>query len=634
VTPVLNLSSLYRTPIFTLRLDKPALKDSYGASYYGPAKEWRFPAFYPVHQIVISDLKKLVPTLTLSEEAQAHVTALSVPAKVPNEFSYVTTPYQHQVEGLEHLYQNYRAGLFYSPGLGKCKITIDLQRLTSDKMLVICPRIMLHTWIAEFKKHGNLCDVVILDGYSPQKKRKVIEAAVHNAPTVCLTTYGIASRYASEIVKIPYSCIVADESHQLKSRFSKRSQAVMSLGNRAYRRILLSGTPSLGSPFDMYGQLRFLGKYFCAEDWWKFRRLFGVFPKWEKDERVPKMLLGFKNLDLMNKRVNLVCIRKTKEECLDLPDQVIIDHEFGLSGAQKKVYNNLITDRCDAVGSSVRERIEENSLGHLDGVKLPPHVIVDEQISLLNKLDQLASGFVYKTVQNPRLCDGCPHIQECVKKGIRAYTTKCRITKVLPSVIERQSKNARLEACEGLMDIILKDEQNKVIIWANYTVELDDVEDLVKGLKLGYVRVQGGLTPDEVSASMSRFNTEPSCRVYIGQVSTGVGITLNAANYTIYYNLPWNLEHYQQSLDRNYRIGQNRKVTVYRLIARYTLDPSKAAALDQKMDFSTLVTMRSVCATCSEFSQRCAKYKIQVYDPECIYDRTMLRSIAEVRLIP
>lgn len=634
MAPTLRVSSVYRTPIFTLQLASKRVKNAYGAVYHGPTRSWRFPAFFPVHRFVVSDLRKIVPDLELSKEAQAHINALEQPVELPSEFSFITDPYQHQRDGLLHLYKYLRGGLFYSPGLGKCKITVDLQRLTGDSMLILCPRVMQHTWAEEFEKHGDISDVVVIDGYSTKKKMERIEEAQHRGPPATITTYGMASRHAEKLLQIPYSVIVADESHQMKTPFAQRTKAGRALASRAYRRVLLSGTPSLGSPFDMYAQLRFLGKYFCAEHWWAFRKMFGVFPAWQKDEARPTMVLGFKNLDLMNERVNLICLRKTKEECLDLPDQTIIDIKFPLYGSQKKAYNNMIMERCDATGFAVKEALENGELSHTDGVSLPPYVYVPEVISLLNKLNQLASGLSYQTTKNPRLCDGCKHVHDCVEAEIRPYTSRCKVAPKAPAlVVQNLKKNARLEELNGLLESVLEDQTNKVIIWASYRVELDHIEDAVQKLKMGYVRVEGGMSANDLNACKDKFNTDDDCRVYIGQVSTGIGITLNAANYTIYYNLPWSLEHYLQSLDRNYRIGQKRKVTVYRLIAAHTLDESKATALDQKMDFSELVTARSVCATCSEL-KRCLRYKIELYDDACIYDRTMMRDTAQVRLIP
>lgn len=630
----LKLGTVYGTPIFTLQCSTGAVKKVYGATFSGASQTWRFPAFYPVHSIVLDDLKKEVRDLVLSPEVVQHIQELDSLVDLPSDFSFITAPYQHQRDGVLHLYRNLRAGLFYSPGLGKCKITVDLQRLTSEKMLILCPLVMLGTWAAEFQKHGEIADVLIIDGSKKEKTARILQAQ-QRTPVATVVTYTVAALYTDELLKINYSAIIVDESHQLKTPFSNRTKAATTLALRARRRVLLSGTPSLGSPFDMYAQLRFLGTYFCPENWWAFRKMFGVFPEWEKDDNVPKMLLGFKNLETMNARVGLVSLKKTKEECLDLPDQHIIDEHFALYSDQKKEYNTFVIDRCMGAGLSLKDRMLEGTLSHADGLTMPAHVIADETITLLGKVDQISSGFVYMSTRNPGLCNGCEHVTACVNNNVKPYSQTCKVvTKEPAGVVHHFKSNARLDRCKGLLEAILEDPANKVIIWANFNAELDDIENAVKGLDTEYVRVQGGMTREGLMSAMDTFNTVPTCRVYLGQVSTGVGVTLNAANYTIYYNLPWSLEHYLQSLDRNYRIGQTRKVTVYRLLGRYTLDEAKAKALDQKLDFSLLVTSSSVCATCPDFFTRCNKYKIKLYDKECKYDRTMMRHTASVRIIP
>jgi SNF2 family DNA or RNA helicase len=635
VSATLDVSSVYGTPIFTLRIGSTAVKTAFGAVYHGPTQSWRFPAFYPVHQSVLSDLRKIVPGLTLTDRARAHVEDIEKPVEFPPDFSFITPPYQHQRDGVLHLYRYMRAGLFYSPGLGKCKITVDYQRLTGTSLLILCPRVMLYTWQEEFEKHGNIKDVVVIDAVSKAAKTEQIKAAAAQGPVATVITYSSAERYVEELIKVPYSTIVADESHQMKSPFAKRTKAAEALASRAARRVLLSGTPSLGSPFDMYGQLRFLGKYFNPEDWWAFRKVFGVYPQHEASEKVPKMLLGYKNLELMNARVNRVCLRKTKEECLDLPDQQIIDRHFVLTAAQKKVYNDLIMERCDAAGWDVKQKLEEGTLNQSCGTELIPYVIADEQITLMQKLDQASSGFLYKTKINPGLCNGCDRVRKCSAENIAPYTNDCTVAKKAPATaVVPLASNARQAECAELVEQITQDPNNKVIIWASLTAELDDLEKICQDQELDYVRIEGGVSTLNLKIAMDRFNKDPKCRVYIGQVSTGIGITLNAGNYTIYYSLPWNLEHYLQSLDRNYRIGQSRKVTVYRLLARHTVDEAKAAALDQKIDFSNFITMRSICAVCPEYARRCSKYNVQLYDAECKYDRTMVRVTAKIGLIP
>lgn len=628
----LNLGSVYNTPIFILKGVQADLRSVYGATYRRDG-EWWFPAFWPVNVLVIADLIKLLPALKLPDDILTYNEKLKN-YSFPANTSFVTPPYQHQLEGLQHIHRNLRAGLFYDPGLGKCKIVIDLHRITQDKMLILCPKVMLHTWAEEFEKHAGIKDTLILDD-SRKKKLLALDRAKVQTPAAVIVTYDSAARYKDELIKVAYSCIVADESHQMKTPFSQRTTAATALANRAYRRILLSGTPSLGSPFDLYGQLRFLGTYFCPENWWTFRKKFGVFPPYENNEKVPKILLGFKNVDIINARVTLISKQKTKEECLDLPDRQIIDHVFSLSGVQKKLYNELIENRGDAKGYGVLRLLEENKLDFSTGKYLDSYVIAKEIITLLSKLDQLSSGFLYTTRKNPNICTGCVNVATCVNNNISPYTTKCSVvTDSADGEVFDSKENTRLAEAVALLDILLEEPNNKIILWTNYHRELDHLENVVKERGLNYVRVHGGMSADTLTSLRQQFNTDPTCRIYLGQVSTGIGITLNAANYVIYYNLPWSLQHYLQSLDRNYRIGQDKKVTVYRLIARHTLDDAKAAALDQKIDFNKLVLSSDVCATCPEFKKRCSKFNIRLYDETCIYNRELERKVVKVRPIP
>ena len=627
----LKINELYKTPVFEIS-NQFDVHEAYGAQYDRKTRVWRMPAFYPVADIVVSDLKNLIPNLKIPLEIQEHLNTLKQACLLPSEFNFITKPFEHQKEGLLHLFRYLRAGLFYSPGLGKTKIVIDLQRLINGRLLILCPKIMLTEWAAEFVKHGNDENTLVIAG-TKKKKLTLIEQACTDPVTAVMVTYETATRYVPELMKIPYDVIVADESHKLKSPFSQRTKAAQALARKAYRRILLSGTPSLGSPFDLYGQLRFLGTYFCPEPWWPFKRKFGEFAPWDTSDP-PKIIIGYKNLPVMNKRVNLVCTRKTQDECLDLPERRILDVIFDISPAQKKLYNFLIEEKCDPAGIPIYEKLCENSLTHADGVHLHAHVIADPPIVLLNKVDQVSSGFLYQTSKNLGVCNDCKHLTTCVSNDIAPYTSKCAVVTKEKTSTLNITPNARLEACQGILENLVEDSTNSVIIWARYDAELAQLERLLKQLKLNFVLVRGKLSHEALKERRDKFDNDPECQVYVGQVSTGVGITINKANYTIYYNLPWHLEHYLQSLDRNYRIGQERKVTVYRLIAQNTIDEIKAVALDQKIDFDTLVTSNLPCVQCDDFVTRCAKAQVELYSDYCKYDRSMQKTTAKIRKIP
>lgn len=631
-TSQLELTYLRGTPIFVLPLEYAShagVRSVFGATHLKSVNTWCFPAFYPVHELVVNDLKKALPNLVLSEAVLNHIVNESKLKEIPETYEYITKPFDHQVEGLTHVYRNLRAGLFYSPGLGKTKITVDLFKLTNVPMLILCPKVMVHDWALEFVKHGGISDTVELVGTKKQKEQ-ILEGAKKKPFAAVITTYETATRYTDQLIELDYGTIVADESHRLKTPFSQRTKASQALANKAHRRVLLSGTPTLGSPFDMYGQLRFLGHYFCPEDWWTFKKRFGVYA--DQDN---KILIGFKNLEIINNRTNRICVKKTKDECLDLPDRMVIDQKFDLSVEQKKMYNTMIERGADEEGAKLEEAFLEQPESFKNVTTTPLHVrcASHDVLNVLNKVNQVTSGFQYASTQNPFICQMCERSQHCVDKGIQPYTKECAVVQVKPPVGVKNYENARMETLLDILDTLLEDASNKVIIWTNYTQEIVEIKEALKMRDIKHVVVVGGMSVKDLDEAKTKFNTDPKTQVYLAQVSTGIGVTLNAANYMIYYSLPWSLEHYEQSMDRNYRIGQMRKTTIYRLIGKNTLDEDKVRALSSKIDLSNLISTRAPCAVCPDYVSRCAPAGIKLYEDGCKFVRTFVKPTSLVRKI-
>ena len=154
------------------------------------------------------------------------------------------------------------------------------------------------------------------------------------------------------------------------------------------------------------------------------------------------------------------------------------------------------------------------------------------------------------------------------------------------------------------------------------------IEKLLKTNKITYVVGSGSHIQDRIN----EFNTNPEIRVYLAQMATGVGVTINAATYMIYYELDWSLGTYLQSIDRNYRAGQTNRVTVYRLLGDGTVDMYKAKVLDEKKDVSALLTNKLACATCLRRFD-CLKLHIELFDAGCIYQRSARRTVAKAEVI-
>lgn len=495
------------------------------------------------------------------------------------------------------------------------KIVIDWQRALGCRPLILCPKVVMPVWAKELQVHGIDQEYRIVDALTKKNKLKQLREAKDYAGTVI--SYDTTRNWIDDIIQeVPYNAIVADESHYIKGHQSARTEMTLALSQRAGRRIIMSGTPSLGDPRDMYSQLRFLAPAFASESFWTYQKTFCAFAPHNKH-----ILLGYKNLDVLNDRVNLIALRRIKEECLDLPKRLVHDVPVTLAKKQRQFYNTLIlSEEYHDLYEQITTLLTE--AGTVD---------VPNAAVLLNKLIQISCGFVYKT-EDADLCDTCEHLRDCVMEDIKPYTRACHVDKKpRPPAVERFTPNGKLEVLLEQLEAILSEPTNKCIIWAQYLPELALIEDALKAAKIGYVRVDGSVT-GKVQTLADRFNAEPTCRVYLGQVSTGVGITLNAANYMIYYSLPWKLGDYEQSKDRNYRVGQERDTVIYRLLGRGTVDENIARALTLKQTVAQTITCALACARCAKHEE-CAGQGVTLFDDACIHERRVTRAITKARII-
>ena len=72
---------------------------------------------------------------------------------------------------------------------------------------------------------------------------------------------------------------------------------------------------------------------------------------------------------------------------------------------------------------------------------------------------------------------------------------------------------------------------------------------------------------------VERFNSDPTIPIFLVSLKAGgTGLNLTGADYVIHYDPWWNPAVEDQATDRAYRIGQTKKVFVYRLITKGTVE--------------------------------------------------------------
>lgn len=566
----ISISHIQGTPLYVVPDPNPSYGRVYGSKWVAGLGAWILPAFHPFSELVEEDLNVLkdvefewTPEARAWADEQATYPKRIADRALHPDFKFVTKPYDHQVESTAFAVHTLRCFLALSMGAGKTKTAVDTLRHVNQfqggaKALVVVPRVILHKWAVEVTLHsGGELKPVVIDG-TPKKKAKLLAEPAD----VYICTYGTASRMQEKIVEVPYNTLVVDESHNLQSHNSDKTKAVTYLSRRAPRRILMSGTAALGDPRHLWGQFSVAAPFMMEENFWKFC---WRYVKYADAQR--RVVVGYKNLDILSDRLNRIAIQKTKEECLDLPDRVMEVVKYQLTGKQRAAYNELVTAQFWEAAKMLR--VPEEAA----------------PATKLTKLLQICSGYVNHSNKDPDICDKCPRLGACVDEETKPYTPKCSVvTKAPAPTVEEYPENPKLAACKELLDMQLVDSTAKSVVWCHFLHELDHLEGAMEDMGVGYVRVDGSVSASAMQEAVRKFQNNPACRVYLGQMATGIGIDLVAANYNIFYSLDYDLGHYLQALDRSHRIGQTRKVTVYTMLGEGSVEEGVYAALQAKED--------------------------------------------------
>ena len=328
---------------------------------------------------------------------------------------------------------------------------------------------------------------------------------------IVLTTYALLPRDEEMLREHEYHMIVLDESQYIKNMRSKSAQAAGLL--RARHRLCLTGTPLENHLGELWSQFHFLLPGLLGEE-----RAFNA------DFRNPieKMDDDLRRV-LLTRRIKPFLLRRTKDKVAqELPPKTEMIRSVDLTGAQRDLYETVRL----AMDKKVRDEIAKK------GVARSQIVILEA----LLKLRQVCC--------DPRL----------VKSGLGKITA---------------SASAKLtELMEMLTELLA--ENRKILVFSQFTSMLTLIEAELRTRKIPYALLTGD-TLDR-AAAIRAFQQGEVPLFLISLKAGGVGLNLTAADTVIHYDPWWNPATETQATDRAWRIGQDKPVFVYKLIANGTLE--------------------------------------------------------------
>lgn len=487
---------------------------------------------------------------------------------------YKTSPLEHQQAYMRHWASKRRIMINGEMGTGKTWMAINnafalFAEGMCDGLLVLAPNGVHTNWIQnELLKHAPEETTTRKLRYkaaawyaSPNKKDKAALANLFTddkALPICAMNWDAISTKKGFDFAMAFlrrcadAMLVADESDCAKNPSSARTKALMKLKPYATWRRTMSGTPINNSPFDLFSQYGFLDTDILGTtSFLAFKSEHAVLLKRgnplfddivRRTGKEPALVAKdphgkplYRNLDLLAKRIAPHTFRISKEECLDLPPKVYKRVYFEMAPEQRRLY----------------ERMEGEFRLELDGKDTPV-----PELASVGKLSQITSGFVMH-----------PGRKEPVRIG---------------------DENPKLAAFKSLAERLIA-AGHKLIVWARYVEEIEDIKRTLSEMQAGWVEYQGSTHRKDRADAVSRFE-DGLVDVFIGnQQAAGVGITLIAASQVVYYSNSFSLRDRLQSEDRAHRIGQTKSVTYWEIVGRDTIDEIILNAIERKEDIAQAV---------------------------------------------
>ena len=463
-------------------------------------------------------------------------------------YKFKTKPYAHQLTALEKSWDKTEYGYFMEMGTGKSKVLVDNMAMLYDKgkingAVIVAPKGVYRNWYSqEIPNHlpSHIQPKMVLwTALTSKKKDKEYQTLFetgHDLHILIINVEALSTKkgldFAAKFMRCHKTMLAIDESTTIKNPSAKRTKSILALGKEATYRRILTGSPVTKSPLDLYTQCGFLNSFVLGYDsFYAFRNRYANMIDRNFGGRRVQLIGSYKRLDELADKLKAFSYRVLKDDCLDLPDKVYIRREVDLTDEQSKAYATM----------------KSAALASLKGkMATAPHVLTQ-----MMRLHQITCGHL-------RNDDGT-------------------ITEI---------KNNRLKELINLLDEV----EGKVIIWANYVY---DIENLVKVISDEFgadsiVQYYGAIPAEQRQQNIEKFQDPNSkTRFFVGNPQTGgYGITLTCANTVVYYSNGYDLEKRLQSEDRAHRIGQTKSVTYVDFIAPKTVDEKIVKALRKKMNIA------------------------------------------------
>ena len=325
---------------------------------------------------------------------------------------------------------------------------------------------------------------------------------------VLVTSYDLLKRDAPFYEGKEFLYQIIDEAQYIKNHQTVAAKAVKVIKSRT--RYALTGTPIENRLSEIWSIFDYLMPGFLYK-YEVFKREFETPIVKNQDEAA---------MERLKKMTAPFILRRLKGDVLkDLPDKIEKTHFVKFEKRQQELYDGQVVYMRRQIAGQDGEEFQKNKL---------------KIFAELMKLRQICC--------DPSLC-------------FENY----------------KGESAKLEACLELVQRAVEG-GHKILLFSQFVSMLEIIQSKLKASGISFYVITGETAKEKRLKLVKNFNEDDTQVFLISLKAGGVGLNLTGADVVIHYDPWWNLAVQNQATDRAHRIGQNKKVTVYQLIAKGSVE--------------------------------------------------------------
>ena len=343
---------------------------------------------------------------------------------------------------------------------------------------------------------------------------------------VMVISYGLMTNDIEQLKSIHWSTVVLDEAQAIKNANTHRARAAKSLD--ADFRIITTGTPIQNNLMDLHSLFSFINPDLLGSQA-AFRRNLAIPIERDNNTQASTQL---------KQLVSPFMLRRHKRDVLqELPARTDINLSVSLSSEEAVLYEALREEALEALNTAA----ETN-----------------------NRSKQ--------------------------KFIILTYLTKLRRLCCNPKLIAPDWKGpeSKLELCIQTLQELLSN-GHKALVFSQFVDHLKIVEERLKTSNITYQYLDGSTTQKRRTERINAFQSGQGDVFLISLTAGGTGLNLTAADYVVHLDPWWNPAVEDQASDRAHRLGQQRPVTIYRMVTTGTIEEQIQKLHATKRDLATSV---------------------------------------------